>query len=340
MATTVVTPIKHTDLTDEQITTIKKKIINQAKFDEYFDKFCEHETWEKGSKTMSSRRLIYPKVAPSEVKAATEGVAPRPSKIQYATFLTTVEDYRDKIPYTDESVRYNFDDVVRDAGSTLSYLFAQKLDYIKGKPFISSKCVLTKESTLIKTMRKAKIVLGKNKAKHYYGGKYLMIATPETIEILQDELEAKGSSLDAATKEELAQGVIHSKKGFVISECPSDLLQKNSTTHYVIFIGRTQEGRMPITASKMGDIEIINNPLGSSVLLDEDGNITSDDNHQMGSVAINAKGLSAAVNDDMCILVCEYTVSTIDGSNLAVSSRTGYKSDSSSPVEEDNSLNA
>lgn len=327
MANTVASNvIKHGDLTDEQITTIQKKVVYGAKAEEYFDKFCEHEPWEAGSNTMSYRRLIFPKVKATDVVAAKEGVAPRPTKIGYATFKTGVVDYREKTVYTDESKRYNFDDVVRDAGETLAYLFAKKLDYIKGKPFISSKATITADSTLVKTMRKAKIVLGKNQAKKWSGGEYLMIATPETIEILQDELEAKGSSLDEATKEELAAGIVSKKKGFVISECPSDLLQKDATTHYVIFMGRTYEGKSPVCVRKMGDVEIINNPLGSSVLLDEDGNITSDDNRQQGSIAMNALGLGATITDDMCILVCEFTVSTVDGSNLTMAQRTDYVS--------------
>lgn len=330
MATQAV--IKHSDLTDEQIDTIKKKVIYQAKADEYFDQFCEHEPWEAGSQTMSYRRLVYPKVKATDVKAATEGVAPRPTKIAYATFKTTVADYRERTNYTDESTRYNFDDVVRDAGETLSYLFTKKLDYLKGKPFISSKCTITAESTLIKTMRKAKIILTKNEAKKYIDGNYLMIATPETLEILQDELEAKGSSLDEATKEELAEGITNKKKGFVISECPSDLLQKSESVHYVIFIGKTAQGKKPVVVRKMGDVEIINHPLGSGVLLDEDGNLVDDANNQVGSIAMNAKGLSATVADDMCILVCEFPVATIAGSELAMSGRTEYVSESSSPV--------
>lgn len=332
MATATQSVIKHADLTDQQITTIQKKIVAQAKHDEFFDKFCEHETWEKGSKTMSFRRLVLPKVKPSDVKPAQEGVAPRPTKINYATFKTSVEDYRDKVNYTDESVRYNFDDVVRDSGDTLSHLFTQKLDYIKGKPFISSKCTVTAESTLLKTMSKSKIILGKNKAKKWFGAHFLMMATPELIEKLQDELEAKGSSLDEATKEELAAGITHRKKGFLITECPSDLFIKDENTQYVVFIGRTFEGKSPVTVRKMGEVEVINNPLGSSVLLDEDGNITSDDNHQQGSIAMNAKGLGAAVNDDMCILVCEFPMTTIPGSDISMENRTGYVSSSESPV--------
>ena len=239
--TKVSSPIRHQDLTDQQITTVKKKVINQAKHDEYFDQFCEHEPWEQGSKTMSCRRLVYPKVKPSEVKASQENVAPRPIKIKYATFLYGVDDYRDKVEYTDESKRYNFDDVVRDSGDVLGNMFGQKLDYIKGRPFISSKATITPSTTLLKTMSKAKIILTKNKALKWGNGSFLMMATPEVLEILNDELEAKGSSLDEATKKELANGCIYQKKGFIISECPSDLLIKDAEKHYVIFLGKLQK---------------------------------------------------------------------------------------------------
>ena len=325
---TVNETIRHQDLTDPQITTLQRKIVAQAKVNEYFDRFCEHERWESGSKTLSYRRNIFPKVRPEDVKPAQEGVAPRPTKIAYATFQTSVADYRDKVVYTDESKRYDFDDVVRDSGDTLSYLFTQKLDFIKGKPFLSSKATLTPAATIEETMRKAKIVLSKNKAQHYARGKYLMMTTAEVIDKLVTELEAKGTTLTEATKEELADATIAKRNGFEITECPSPLFTTDDGYQYIVFIGRTPDGKLPVVTRSMGDVEVINNPLGSSVLLDEDGNITSDDNHQQGSIAINAKGLGAAVTDDMCILVCKFKIAEIAGTNLAMSERSEYVSSS------------
>lgn len=328
MANTVNEAVRHQDLTDQQIITIKRKIVAQARAQEYFDRFCEHERWEAGSKTLSYRRNVFPKVRPEDVKPAQEGVAPRPTKIAYATFQTTVADYRDKVVYTDESIRYNFDDVVRDSGDTLSYLFAKKLDYIKGKPFLSSKAVITPSETIEKTMRRAKIILTKNQAQHYARGKFLMMTTAEVVDTLVQELEAKGAALSEATKEELADATIAKRNGFEITECPSDLFYTTDGYQYIVFIGRTPEGKLPVVTYSMGDVEVINNALGSSVLLDEDGNITSDDNHQQGSVAVNAKGLGAAVTDDMCILVCKFKLDEIAGTNLAMSERSEYVSSS------------
>lgn len=326
-----INPVKHGDLTDQQITEIKKKVLLQAAHDEFFAKFSHKVPWKKGAKTMSYRRLLYPKVNPEDVKPLTEGIAPRPSRIGYGTFEVAVENYADKVPYTREAVQYNIDDVVRDSGETLAYIFAQKLDYIKGKPFISSRASISYDTSVIKTMRKAKITLDKNKAKKWEGGLYLMMATPEVIEKLQDELVALGTSLDEATKEELARGIVGRKKGFVIASVPSDLFNltgADAGKHMVAFVGRTFQGTSPISVYQLGDIEVFNNPLGSAVLTDEDGNITADDNRQIGSVAMNADGLAAVVNDDLCILNCKITVATIGATDLADNERTGFVSSS------------
>ena len=333
MAGTVPSAVKHTDLTDQQITTIQKKIVNQAKFDEFFDKYCEKVAWKKGSSALEYRRLIYPKVDPTDVVAIEEDVAPRPTTIEYATFRATVKNYRDKFIYTRESTQFNYDDVVRDGGEVLSYKTVQKLDYIKGSEFLKSKATLTAESSILDTLRKAKLILKKNKAKPWINGKYLAIMSPECLEKLQDELEAKGVGLDEATKEEILAGVVSSKKGFVFAECPSDILYAEGGKHHIIFMGKTFEGKSPVTCRQLGDVEVINNPLGSGLMVDEDGNFTSDDNHQRGSVAVNIDGIGCHINDDMAILNTQFTVDTVEGNDFEEhpEKRSGYVSKSSSP---------
>ena len=323
---------KHGDLTAQQITTIQKKIVLQATQDEFFDKYCDKVPWVKGSKTLEYRRLIYPKVDPAQVLPIAEDVAPRPTTIEYATFQVAVENYRDKFVYTRESTQFNFDDVVRDGGEILSYKTTETLNYIKGKQFINSKAIITADTTLLGTLRKAKLILKKNKAKPWANGKYLAIMSPETLEKLQDELEAKGVSLDEATKEELALGAVSSKKGFLFAECPSDVLYKTGGKHVIVFMGRTYEGKSPVTCRQLGSVEVINNPLGSGLMVDQDGNITSDDNNQRGSIAVNIDGIGVHVNDDMCILNCDFTVETVAGSGFDTKpeDRTGYKPESKS----------
>ena len=94
------------------------------------------------------------------------------------------------------------------------------------------------------------------------------------------------------------------------------VVDSGTEKQYVIFMGKRQvDGESPIDVAKLegeSGIELINNGLGSGVLMDEDGNITSDDNKQQGSVAINMDGLGAAVTDDLCILTCKFTLNFIN----------------------------
>ena len=104
-------PIKYSEMTDEQIATVKRRIETFVKSREYFDKFVNHVKWERGSKTMKSRRVVKPLVRPEDVKPSTEDVAPRPGKVAVQTFEHSVDIYRDKIAYTAEDVLYGYDDI-------------------------------------------------------------------------------------------------------------------------------------------------------------------------------------------------------------------------------------
>jgi len=91
------------------------------------------------------------------------------------------------------------------------------------------------------------------------------------------------------------------------------------------------DGQSPIDVAKLqgeSGIEVINNGLGSGVLVDEDGNYTADDNKQQGSVAINMDGLGACVADDLCILDCEFSANEIEATDLLLSEMSGYVSHS------------
>lgn len=325
---------KIADLTDQQVAHIQKEVLYQVQAEEFFSKFTDHKIWKRGSDTLKYRKLIYPKVDPATIKPTAEGVAPKPTALEYGTFQVKVANYRDRVNYTRELVEYSIDDVVSDAASTLSNIAIEKRDYIIGKPFISSKAILTADTSIIATMRKAKIQLGKNKAKKWENGKYLMLASPEDIALLESELEAKGNALDEVTKTEIANCDVKSKYGFEIVECPSDLLyNSNGTDHYIVFLGKNAQGKPPVSDYKLEEIELIHNPLGTGVLIDEANHVTNDANKQLGSVALNLEGLAAAVNDDLCVLVCSFKTTTINdsGAKPALSARTGYVSTSKSP---------
>ena len=103
----------------------------------------------------------------------------------------------------------------------------------------------------------------------------------------------------------------------------SELMYANGVSKYIVFMGkRGIDGQSPVDVAKLegeSDIELINNPLGSGVLVDVDGNYTSDDNKQQGSIAVNMDGLGADVTDDLCILDCDvsgYSVAEVKGTAL------------------------
>jgi len=325
--------IKYADMTDEQIAAIKRRIETFVKGHEFFDRFVNHVKFERGSKTMKSRRVVRPLVQKSEVAVSAELVAPRPQKIVVETFSHSVDIYRDKVAYSKEDVLYGYDDIVKIASDTLSEIGVQKLDYIKGDAFLKSACAVSYDTSFLKTLAKAAIILKKNHALPWSRGKYLAILAPEALEAIRVEIENKGVAMTEATKEEVESGIVGGYGRWLFAECPSDLLIKNSSTQYLVLMGRRPSGESPIDCAKIEGVEIIHNPLGSGVLLDVDGNYTSDDNKQKGSVAMNINGLGCYINDDLCVLTLEASVNEISKSVLGEAEKSGYVSHSFSDIE-------
>jgi len=294
---------------------------------EFWSKFTQHKAWQKGSTSLTYRRLTRPSVTGASPLA--EGIAPVPLTISYTEYKVTVANYREKVVYTRDSEIFNYDDAVADATDTLGYVFTKKQDIIKGTPFISSKAVLTAKSTVIATMRTAKMALKKNKMPTWDNGNYLMICPPEIIDQLEDELSAKGASLDEVTKSEVLNCNVRRKYGFSIIEAENaDLLYltgDNAGKMMIIFMGKNLEGKSPVTDYLYGSIETFFNPLGTEIVEDANNKITSDGNHQKGSVAMNAWGQAAAINEDLAILNCKFTLATDAGVTVADANRTGYQ---------------
>ena len=324
--------VKYAELTDEHIKDIKRDVEMFVKTDEYWDKFAHHSTVARGHKTFSSRRVIAPKVGKDEVQPRAEFIAPRPTKIAVATFEKTVANYGDKAIYSREDLQYHFDDTVNIIAATLKEVAVQKLDIIKGKPFISSKAIVTYDTSLLNTLENAAIIFRKNKVKRWDGVHYLAHLTPEMLKKLRGEIAAKGAVLSEPTKKQLddVATAIGSYGDFMFSVTTSDLLYKNDSTQILVMMGkRGIDGESPVDVAKLegeSNIELINNGLGSGILEDVDGNYTTDDNKQQGSIGINMDGLGAAVSDDLCILDCEVSVNAINGPVLNVAELTGYAS--------------
>lgn len=305
---------------------VEKTLRATLQANEFWSKFTNHKPWVKGATVITSRRLTRPVV--TSVAPLAEGVAPVPTNIAYTEYKVTCANYREKVVYTKDSEIFNYDDAVADATDTLAYKVTKQQDIIKGTPFISSKALLTAKTTVIETMRAAKLALKKNHMNTWANGDYLMICTPEVMSKLEDELTAKGVSLDESTKSEILNCNVRRKYGFTIIEAENpDILYltgSDSGKQMIVFMGKNLEGKSPVDDYLYGSIETFYNPLGTAVLKDASNNITSDDNHQQGSVAMNAWGQAAVVNEDMAIINCKFTISTDPGVPVADTDRTGY----------------
>jgi len=316
-------------LDNEKIVEIQRHIETFTKENEFFDQFCSHASHAKGTKTWSFRRAVAPIVKPDDVKPSAEAVAPRPMGIGVKTFQRTVEVYRDKVRYTAEDILFGYDDLVKLAGDTLADATTQKLDYIKGKPFITSRATATYATSHLATLSKIAIQFGRqNHCRPWSNGKYLCMATPEVLALIRAEIEAKGVAMTESMKGQIENGYVGEYGRWIFVECPSDLFVKNSSTHYVVCLAKRPDGSMPVVVTTMNGVEVIHNPLGSGVLEDVDGKLTSDDNRQIGSIAVNIEGLGADVNDDLCIIRYEASA-TLEEYPLAkndtlVASATGY----------------
>lgn len=301
------------DLTAEQITDVEKRIETFVKSNEFFDKLCAHKKVKKGNRTWQFRRLVRPKVKPEDVHAYEEGVAPRPTGLAVETFEKTVNIYRDKFVYTAEDTLYGFDDIVKAGGDTLADIVTQKADIIKGKPFFTSRAVAEYPNSgnhkIEEVLDKGAIMFGRqNHAKKWNGAKYLALMTPEILKAFKAELRLYSDGLSEPSKEQLDRGIVGSWGRWELMECPSDLAigkdGSNNEVHYLIMLARRPNGESPVEVTVMDNIQVIHNPLGSGMMVDEDGNLTSDDNKQKGSIAVNVGPLGAVITDDLCIIRC------------------------------------
>lgn len=330
--------VKYAEMTDEIITDIAKGIELFVKDEEYWAKFAHLTPVNRGAKTFSYRRLVKPRVRQEDVHESAEYIAPRPSKFAVQTFEKTIKIYRDKAIYSKEDLMYHFDDTVNNLRATLQEIVRQKKEFIYGLPFVQSACTVTPESTLIATLEKTAIILRKNDAKRWDGVHYLAHITPEMLKQIRAEVRALGQTISEPTKKELdsVATALGSWGDWTFSVSTSPLLYKDDTHQVLVMMGkRGIDGNSPVDISKMkgeSDLEVINNGLGSGVLVDEDGNYTADDNKQQGSLAININGVGSAVNDDLCIIDCVVTVDTIKGSLLNYDEMTGHKEGAGSPA--------
>lgn len=344
MPVTIATANTYTDLTDEHIADIKKTLEMNVPKRQYWANFTTPSTVKKGHDKFQFRRLVDIKVKPEDVKPAAELVAPRPTKHSIETFEYKLKNYRSKALYSREAVQYNIDDVVLSCEATLESKAIQELDTEIGKPFVSSRAIVEYDTSILKTLENAAIILLKNKlVDRWDRTHFLAHVTPEILAKIRAELVERKEALSEPTKEELDNCLTATGSwgDWIFSVTTTDNMyvteEDGTEKQYMVLMGRRKiDGTSPVTKAKLegtGEFELIHNPLGSGVLYDEDGNVTADDNRQSGSVAINIDGLGASVNDDLCILNCLVNIAEIKATNIPEHEKTNFKSISGNAIE-------
>lgn len=324
----------HGDLTDLQIADIQKALIARTAEEDIFGQFFEDRQWEDGYTTLEYKRLIIDPTHKEDVKPLVEGVAPTPLKMTVATFKIKCEDYADVIYYTDKSKKYSFNDVTGDAIDTLGVKRNEKINFVFGKPLYNSRCTLTAPTTinaesLLRLFGTASTVLKKNHVKPFNGGNFKALITPEVELLLL--LNVKDLIKYNSEKEAIIKGYIGTFMGFDIVSVATELADTATGKQTIAFMGITEQGKKPGLRYKNPNPQIFNNPLGSGVVPNGNGDLVADAAHQVGSVAYKDMGLAATLNDDFAVLNCTLTVESIGASNLATSGRTDFVSESTTP---------
>ena len=319
--------VKHSDLSVEQMSDIQKSVQVASREEPFWGKFCSHTQYQEGHDAIEWRKLVLTNLTVSDLKNLSEGHTPDPKKLAYVNFKSTVESYGNWIPYTDESKRYNFDDVVKDAKTVLADDASQQAELRRGLQFVAGTCTITAVSGtngFVKTLLKARTILSKNKAKTINGKYMCILSSEQAADVL---IENAAAITHTSQKEALVEGYIGELAGFVLYETTSEAIYKDNSTAYCLFIGKSAYG-MPVGTVSIGDssVETYDNPLGSIPEYFE-GDVRPDSLHQRGSVGYKVMGFGTRVVADECILRAEVSITKVEESvNPSDESRSHYES--------------
>lgn len=323
--------VKHGELTVEQMSDIQKNLLVNIKREPFWGKFCSHQTFGEGHDAIEWRKLILADLTPADIVNLTEGHTPDPKKMVYAKYKSTVVNFGNYIEYTDESKRYNFDDVVRDAKVVLSDDSVQQLELRKGNQFVSGTCTMTHGSTFLADLLKAKIILKKNGGKPVSAGKFICIMPSE---ISADVLTTyKDSITHTSQKEALIEGYLGELGGFILYDTTSPVIYKaNGLKGYVLFIAKSRFG-LPVGTISIGssNVQTFDDGLGS--VPEYDGGVAKPDAlHQRGTVGYKVMGFGTRIIADECVLRMEMDCTAIvESVNPNESSKSHYQGYSESP---------
>ncbi len=223
--------VKHTDLSVEQIADIQKSLLVSLRSKEAFwDKFCSHSKIGDGFSSYKWRKLNIPQLKQSDLVNLTEGVTPAGLSMEYVAFSVSPVNFGDWIGYTDESKKYNFDDVTSDAKEILAQRAFESVEGRKAKQFIQGTCTIDLNANSVtdgfmKDLLKARTILRKNKVQALRNGKFGCIIAPEhAAEVL---LAYKDKITHTSEKEAIINGYIGELAGFILFENADDVMYKD-----------------------------------------------------------------------------------------------------------------
>jgi N4-gp56 family major capsid protein len=324
--------VKHSELTVQQIAHIQKDVLASLNKDTFWDKFCSHTDVPANSDSVEWRKLNIPNLTAADIKNLAEGVTPASLKMTYVKFSVRPEDYGNWIEYTDKSKRYNYDDVVRDAKLVLSNDAHQQAEFRKGQQFIAGTCTMSLGDDFLRSLLKARTILKRNKIKPISGQKFgCILSAEQAADVL---VEYANQITHTSQKEATIDGYLGELGGFILFETTHEVIYKDATTAYCLFIGKSDFG-MPVQTVSFGNssVEVYDNGLGSIPQYDEATGLRPDALHQRGSVGYKVMGFAARILADEAIIRSEYVITGKEALTVADDARKHYVATSTSPVK-------
>lgn len=322
--------VKHGELSVQQIAHIQKDVLVSLNKDTFWDKFCSHTKVEAGVDSVEWRKLNIPTLTAADIVNLTEGVTPESLSMTYVKFSVKPEDYGKWIEYTDKSKRYNYGDVVRDAKLVLSNDAHQQAEFRKGQQFVAGTCTMDVKDSFLKTLLAARTILKRNKIKPISGQKYgCILSAEQAADVL---VEYANQITHTSQKEAVIDGYLGELGGFILFETTHEVIYKNATTAYCLFIGKSDFG-MPVQTVAFGNdsVEVYDNGLGSvPQIVGEE--VRPDALRQRGSVGYKVMGFATRIVADEAIIRAEYTIGGKEEKVVADASRNHYKATSTSGV--------
>lgn len=319
------------DLTAQQVADIQRRVTLDVKKGNPFDRYFEKRTWTKGSAAMTFRALV-PKhnVDPDNFGQyeLLADIAPDFLTLSYATYsISFPKSWGTKAYYNWKELIFSKDSIVSDLSSELTQWGVDMKTTIEGLILLKGTSNIVTFSgmggTLMKLFDRVGKLFVKMGCKPREGSTFDCLCSSEVSDKLTEELlTTYGANYHGMlpvdeTRKTLTGYISNYKKISLIDPSYDKLMiHKNASGeiqgYYLIFLAKSPRGENPAVLFRLSDgDEVRHNPLGSEILTTRDGKYTSDDNGQLGSMAMNIKGFTGHITDDRAIIVCEVPSSYI-----------------------------